>query len=341
MDAKSEVILRQSEYFKGATLLVNAPADTLAKHLSGTNQVWTWNYAQHVFFQQHAIASSFATSPPQEQFAQIIIFVPKAKEQLRYVLAHCVFLLNIAQKIYLVGEKNAGIEGAAKQLQAFGKTIKLDSARHCQLWQLTLNTTIAQPQVADYLQQYTVAIAQSCYTICAYPGVFSQKHLDIGTAQLLPFLTQVKTGQLLDFGCGAGVIALALALNHPDNRITAVDIDAFALASTQLTFQANQRLHQLQVKAVTDIQDLNECYFDAVVSNPPFHQGISTSYVASENLCLFSHQHIHLNGELWIVANRFLNYASLIESSFGQCVTHADQHGFKILSAQKRTKDHP
>ena len=36
----------------------------------------------------------------------------------------------------LVGEKKGGVERASKQLQPFGKTLKLDSARHCQMWQL-------------------------------------------------------------------------------------------------------------------------------------------------------------------------------------------------------------
>jgi 16S rRNA (guanine1207-N2)-methyltransferase len=44
-------------------------------------------------------------------------------------------------------------------------------------------------------------------TICALPGVFSQNHLDVGTAVLLPYLNQVKSGRIADFGCGAGIIS--------------------------------------------------------------------------------------------------------------------------------------
>jgi 16S rRNA (guanine1207-N2)-methyltransferase len=34
--------------------------------------------------------------------------------------------------------KKGGVERAAKQLQTYGKILKLDSARHCQLWHLKI-----------------------------------------------------------------------------------------------------------------------------------------------------------------------------------------------------------
>lgn len=115
--------------------------------------------------------------------------------------------------------------------------------------------------------------------------------------------------------------------------MTAVDIDAFALCSTELTFAENQLSEQLTTLAITDIQDISD-QFDVVVSNPPFHQGIKTNYQASENLCKFAKQRLRPQGELWIVANRFLNYPSLIEAQFAQCVQKADSQGFKVLYAQ-------
>jgi len=79
----------------------------------------------------------------------------------------------------------------------------------------------------------------------------------------------------------------------------------------------------------------------AIVSNPPFHLGIETDYTASETLCKTSRRHLKSGGELWIVANRFLNYPTLIEQNFGRCTVKADQQGFKVLfaSTQKNVKE--
>ena len=148
----------------------------------------------------------------------------------------------------------------------------------------------------------------------------------------------MTSGKISDFGCGPGVISAYLAKLNPQNRIFAMDVDAFALASTRLTFEKNNLSpEQLEISAVTGIEDA-PLFLHAIVSNPPFHQGIHTNYNASENLCKTSRRHLKSGGELWMVSNRFLNYPLLIEQNFGQCSVKADQQGFKVLFAKTQKK---
>ncbi|MCP5775072.1 class I SAM-dependent methyltransferase, partial [Klebsiella pneumoniae] len=92
--------------------------------------------------------------------------------------------------------------------------------------------TVEKKALADWAQHYTVSTPNGDLIICALPGVFSQNRLDVGTATLLPYLSQITSGKIADFGCGAGVISAYLAKLNPKNRIFAMDVDAFALAST-------------------------------------------------------------------------------------------------------------
>lgn len=343
MEPKSEVVIRQHDYLSGRVLFINAPTDDLLSNLAQDIEpaVWTWNYNDLQYFQQRSATVHFGTLLPEQDFDQAVIFVPKSKELLNYILHNVASRLVQGASIFLVGEKKAGVERAAKQLQPYGQAVKLDSARHCQMWQVSLETTVKAKPLADWAQQYTVATPNGNLTICSLPGVFSQNRLDIGTAVLLPYLSQVTAGKIADFGCGAGVISAYLSKLNPKNRIFALDVDAFALASTQMTFEKNNLpLEQLEVKAVTGIEDA-PLFLHAIVSNPPFHQGIQTDYNASENLCKTSRRHLKSGGELWIVANRFLNYPLLIEQSFKHCTTKADQQGFKVLFAntQKNIKE--
>ena len=343
MDPRSEVVIRQHEYLSGRVLLVNAPTDDLLSNLEKdiTPCLWTWNNNEFQYFQSQQANVHFGVDLPEGSFDQAIIFVPKSKELLNYILHNVVSRLGLGASIFLVGEKKAGVERAAKQLQPYGQALKLDSARHCQMWQVTINTTVTAKALADWAQQYTVATPNGDLTICALPGVFSQNRLDVGTAALLPFLSKVTSGKIADFGCGAGVISAYLAKLNPKNRIFAMDVDAFALASTRMTFEKNDLApEQLEITAVTGIEDA-PLFLHAIVSNPPFHQGIQTDYNASESLCKTSRRHLKSGGELWIVANRFLNYPLLIEQNFGQCTTKADQQGFKVLFAkmQKNVKE--
>ena len=343
MDPRSEVVIRQHEYLSGRVLLINAPTDDLLSNLEKdiTPCFWTWNYNELQYFQSQQANVHFGIDLPADDFDQAIIFVPKSKELLNYVLHNVVSRLNVGASIFLVGEKKAGVERAAKQLLPFGPACKLDSARHCQMWQMTVEKTVTAKKLDDWAQQYTVTTPNGDLNICALPGVFSQNRLDMGTAVLLPYLSQVTAGKIADFGCGSGVISAYLAKLNPKNRIFAMDVDAFALASTQMTFEKNNLSpEQLEITAVTGIEDA-PLFLHAIVSNPPFHQGIHTDYNASESLCKTSRRHLKSGGELWIVANRFLNYPLLIEQSFGQCTTKADQQGFKVLFAntQKKSKE--
>ena len=335
MDPRSEVVLRQQTYLKGEVLLINAPNDTLANQLPANvnASIWTWNYADYQAFIQTQIKAHFSVEFPQQNFDQAIIFVPKSKELLNYILHVVTSHLKAGQQVLLVGEKKGGVERAAKQLQPYGKVLKLDSARHCQLWHLQIENTTKLKPLESWLKTYTVQVNQQELTICALPGVFSQNHLDVGTAVLLPYLNQVKSGKIADFGCGSGVISCYLAKLHADNIVHALDVDAFALRSTEMTFHKNG-IHpeQLKLLPVTGIADA-PAELDAIVSNPPFHQGIHTNYDASEGLCQYAKKHLKASGELWIVANRFLNYSQLLEKHFGQCQTKADQQGFKVLYA--------
>lgn len=343
MEPRSEVVIRQHDYLSGRVLLVNAPTDDLLSNLAHDIEasLWTWNFNEFQHFQNQEANVHFGTDLPEADFDQAIVFVPKSKELLNYILHNLVSRLAVGSSIFLVGEKKGGVERAAKQLQPYGQTIKLDSARHCQMWQLTTNTTVTAKPLEQWAQEYSVPTPAGELTICSLPGVFSQNHLDIGTAVLLPCLKQVTSGKIADFGCGSGVISAYLSKLNPKNRIFALDVDAFALASTRMTFEKNNLpLEQLEIKAVSGIEDA-PLFLHAIVSNPPFHQGIQTDYNASETLCKTARRHLKSGGELWIVANRFLNYPLLIEQNFRQCTTKVDQQGFKVLFAttQKMPKE--
>lgn len=343
MVPQSEVLIRQYEYLSGRVLFINAPTDDLLDNLDDNINpfVWTWNFNDFQYFQTRQAKVHFGAEFPEGEFDQAIIFVPKSKELLNYLLHSVASRLVKGAAIFVVGEKKAGIERAAKQLLPYGKPVKLDSARHCQLWQVQLEHCTTAKPLSDWVQRYDIQTPQGDLTICALPGVFSQNHLDVGTAVLLPYLSHVTSGKIADFGCGAGVISAYLAKLNPKNRIFALDVDAFALASTKMTFEHNQlEPEQIEIKAVTGIEDA-PLFLHAIVSNPPFHQGIHTDYNASENLCKTSRRHLKSGGELWIVANRFLNYPTLIEQHYKRCTVKTDQQGFKVLfaSTYKNTKE--
>src|SRR5699024_11270338 len=83
---------------------------------------------------------------------------------------------------------------------------------------------------------------------------------------------------------------------------------------------------------------------NAVLCNPPFHQQHAlTDNVAWE---MFHHARrcLKINGELYIVANRHLDYFHKLKKIFGNCTTIATNNKFVVLKAVKlgrrRSEEH-
>lgn len=102
MDPRSEVVLRQQDYLKGSILLINAPNDALVSQLpAGTDaSVWTWNHADYQGFINSGTKAHFSVEFPSQEFDQAIIFVPKSKELLNYILHVVMSHLKTNQSVF-------------------------------------------------------------------------------------------------------------------------------------------------------------------------------------------------------------------------------------------------
>lgn len=117
--------------------------------------------------------------------------------------------------------------------------------------------------------------------IHALPGVFSHNELDIGSDLLLSTLTEPMSGNVLDLACGNGVLAAVVGTQNPAVTLTLSDVSASAIDSATATLAANNLTGKIIPSDVySDLDDK----FDWIISNPPFHDGINTSYNAVETL---------------------------------------------------------
>lgn len=327
----SEVLLRQIERFQGRVLLAGLPADALLGDLPQA-QGWSWHAGEARQLEaRFAGRCHFGATPPEGQFDAAVLFLPKSRELTDYLLAALASCVPDGE-LYLVGEKRAGVERASKQLGKFGRASKLDSARHCQLWHTHIDGAPTAPDLHALAQRYELPLADGPLQVITLPGVFSHGRLDRGSALLLEHLDKLPAGHLLDFGCGAGVLGATLQRRYPQNRLTLLDVDAFAVESSRLTLAANGLEGEVIAGDGIDAAPDN---LAAIVSNPPFHQGVHTSYAATEHLLRQSACHLAPGGELRLVANSFLKYPPLIEQHLGSCRTLAEADGFRIYSARR------
>ncbi len=110
------------------------------------------------------------------------------------------------------------------------------------------------------------------------------------------------------------------------------DINAFAIESSKQTLLANNlKGHVFASDVYSDV----EPGLDFIISNPPFHAGLDTSYSATETLLSDAPNYLTDDGQLMIVANSFLKYPPIIEKQFGHCHTVDKNRKFAIYHATK------
>jgi len=262
----------------------------------------------------------------------VVIAFPKSKNELCFTLAMITEYLSNNAQIIIVGEKNSGVQSSPKLTADFLQQCnKIDSARHCMLFTGQFNNIVKPFELEKWYKKYQVSIDDIELNIASLPGVFSQNHLDIGTALLLKNLPNKLHGKILDFGCGAGVIASFIGKKFSTAQLTLIDINALALASAEKTLEINQLAGHCF--ASNSLSKVNEKY-DHVISNPPFHQGVKTNYQATETFLAGIRQYMSPKGNLSIVANSFLRYVPIMEKTIGKTVTKCKQSGFSIYYCQ-------
>ena len=107
-------------------------------------------------------------------------------------------------------------------------------------------------------------------------GVFSRGEVDTGTDLLLNALPEEMRGDILDLGCGWGVIGICVARKWPEARVTLADINQRALA---LSRENAKRNRADVVCAESDgMAAFEGRQFDAVITNPPIRAGKQVIY---------------------------------------------------------------
>ena len=107
-------------------------------------------------------------------------------------------------------------------------------------------------------------------------GVFSRGEVDTGTRLLLEALPEEMQGDILDLGCGWGIIGISIARKWPGSRVVMADVNTRALDLSR----ENAKRNRAEVVCVESdgMGALMDRSFDAVVTNPPIRAGKQVIY---------------------------------------------------------------
>ncbi|MDA0709268.1 MAG: class I SAM-dependent methyltransferase [bacterium] len=162
-------------------------------------------------------------------------------------------------------------------------------------------------------------------------GVFSRDGIDPGSRLLLDHVDIPPDANVLDMGCGYGLLGLVCAHRAPQGHVWMGDISARAIACARESVAQNKVLN-----ATADISDLYEAFegktFDLIVSNPPFHEGNRTAWPFIDG----ARERLKPNGQFMIVVMRAAPYVKRMGAVFGSVEVCAESGGYTVLRVRKK-----
>lgn len=162
-------------------------------------------------------------------------------------------------------------------------------------------------------------------------GVFSKDSIDLGSQLLLKAVADQDIGNdVLDLGCGYGIIAIVLQ-KISNCKMTAIDINPRAIELTEM----NSALNQVNINVIKNdgLDDFIGTY-NTIVTNPPIRAGKETVYRFFDQ----SYNHLYKNGKLWVVIRKKQGAESAIKELirlFDNCIVVLSKKGYLVLKSQK------
>jgi 16S rRNA G1207 methylase RsmC len=167
--------------------------------------------------------------------------------------------------------------------------------------------------------------------LCA-SGVFSSEKIDSATALLLDNAKIEEGRDVLDLGCGIGVIGISIKKTFPSCAVVLSDVNQRALEIAKRNAKTN---HVDVVVAESDLYTaFSEKQFHVIITNPPHHAGRELLY----KLITDAPSYLKPDGLLQLVASHNKGGAMLerkMKEIFGNVSTLAKKGGFRVYCSRK------
>ena len=158
------------------------------------------------------------------------------------------------------------------------------------------------------IQKLNVKIFDTNFTFYTDNGVFSKGKLDFGTRSLLESLplNEIK-GNVLEVGCGYGVVPIILSKVCNAENYEGVDVNKRALHLANMNLKDN-KCSNITFYESNCYESVNKKY-DVIITNPPIRAGKKVVY----EIVMNAKNYLKRDGILFIVVNKDQGAKSLFK----------------------------
>jgi 16S rRNA (guanine1207-N2)-methyltransferase len=163
-------------------------------------------------------------------------------------------------------------------------------------------------------------------------GTFSSKGIDFASSLLLHHAKVEEGWDVLDLGCGIGVIGICVKKAFSDCSVTMTDVNNRALQFAEKNAAKNKL--DVMVLASDLFEGLKGKKFDTIISNPPHHAGRKVVYQLIDD----SVDYLKKGGYLQTVAKHTKGGKMIMqrmEAAFGNCEVLVKKGGVRVYCSRK------
>lgn len=345
-DASDEYLLQQVGEVDGPVLIVNDSFGALACALAPHNPVSIGDSYISELAMQHnlrmngidetSVTFTDSLNSLPDAPALVLIKVPKHLALLEQQLRALRKVVTPQTRI-IAGAKARDIHNSTMTLfeKVLGPTTTSLAWKKARL----VYCTFTEPELEAEPETLSWKLDDTGWTIHNHANVFSRSGLDIGARFFMQHLPEGIEGEMVDLGCGNGVIGMQLLAKNP-GKVLFIDESYMAVASSELNVETNMpdALERSVFMVNNSLSDIEPDRFDAVLCNPPFHQQHAITDHIAWQMFNDARRSLKYGGALYIVGNRHLDYFRKLKRAFGNCETIATNNKFVVLKAVKTRK---
>lgn len=180
------------------------------------------------------------------------------------------------------------------------------------------------------IKKIPVIVKNTEFELYSASGIFSKDKLDNGTKLLIENCIIKAEWNVLDIGCGIGVIGISVKLFNPSIKVMMSDVNKRAV----MVSKKNVKLHNLDIKAIrSNLYSKIPDKFNTILVNPPQTAGKDICFQIIDE----AKNHLNDKGLLQLVA-RHNKGGSVLEKRmkevFGNVEQIAKGSGYRVYVSE-------
>lgn len=289
-------------------------------------------------FADELARNGLSVGEPQEdeRFSLVLVLPPRQRDEARALFARALSLLTPGGTVLASMPNAEGAKSGEADLARLVGGVQHLSKHKCRVfWAAPGEGSVDQDLLAEWM-----ALDEPREIVDGYisrPGLFAWDRIDRASALLAAHLPQDLHGRVADLGAGYGYLSSQVVMHCPHvDVLDLYEAEAKALEPARINMARAQREAERELAVSVHWHDVTRGLpqrYDAIISNPPFHQGRADLPELGRAFITSAADALVPEGRLLLVANRHLPYEAILGARFRAVRTLVTEEGFKVFEA--------